>query len=66
MNLDRLLNKPSGDPGSGLAKLRCNRKNSESRESGHLSSSPSSATDLTSARPLPVCEPQLPHLDSRT
>lgn len=26
VNLDRLLHKPSGDPGSGLAKRRCNRK----------------------------------------
>lgn len=68
VNLARLLNKPSGDPASGLTKLKCNRKGSEPRESGDLSSSPVSATNL-SHDPGQVnfpFEPQFPHLDSRT
>lgn len=66
VNLARLLNKPSGDPSSGLPKLRCNRKSSEPRESGELRSSPVSATDL-SHDPGQVnflFEPPFPHLDS--
>lgn len=47
VHLARVLNKPSGDPASALTKLKCNRKSSEPRESGDLSSSPISATNLS-------------------
>lgn len=67
-NLARLLNKPSGDLGSSLTKLRCNRKSSEPRELGDLSSHPASAINLShdpGQLTFPF-EPEFPHLDSRS
>lgn len=50
MNLARLLNKLSGDPGYGLTNWRYNRESFETRESGDLTSNLDLATNLSHDR----------------